>query len=482
MIVIVAVLLTQFGTIFGYMLLERRQPSATVAWLLAILFIPIGGVLIYWLLGSTKLRRAERRSERVEHRVQEVLRRHGVQEKLTRFRTGDAVEFQTQALLHLGQRLSRLSNSIGNRVTVHNGAAATYRAMIQAIEGARHHIHVEFYIIQPDRTGQQLRDRLVRRAREGLVVRVLYDAVGSAKLPNDFWKELKEAGGHAAAFAPLRVPSLAWLRRRDRIDFRNHRKIVVVDGEIGFTGGINVGREYLGLNPEFGHWRDTHLQVRGPAVLSLQRTFLEDWLRTTGELLDDARLFADFGETPPGDSVVQIVDSGPDRTFSAIRHVYFTAMTLARERLWVTSPYFVPDAVIEEALIAAALRGVDVRLLTPANSDHNLVSWASRSYYPRLLEAGVRIYEYARGFVHAKTLVVDDWLGSVGSANMDIRSFELNFELNAFVHGRDCSESLAGTFLADLRHARAITRESQRRLTYLKRLRHATARLLSPLL
>jgi cardiolipin synthase A/B len=474
-----AVLLTHVIVIFGFVLVERRQPSATMAWLLALMFLPGVGVVLYLLIGTTRIRAIARRTAASAARVDEVLRKHAVLQKLGDTDKHDDIDERTHTLLRLGRNLSTTPPSRGNRTELLVNAPATYRSMIHAIEAAKHHIHVEFYIIQPDSTGIALRDRLAKRAREGIEVRVLVDAIGSMSLPNDFWEPVIAAGGKAGIFRPV-VKTLHRLRRRDRIDFRNHRKIVVVDGEVGFTGGINIGREYLGLNADIGSWRDTHVRIEGPAVLSLQETFLEDWLIATGNLVDGERYFP--APQTSGGCIVQIVDSGPDRTWSPMSHLYTQAIALARERIWITSPYFIPSAVLEGALITASLRGVDVRLLLPAKADYFVVTLASRSYYPDLLDAGVRIYEYGRGFLHAKAMVVDDWVGSVGSANMDLRSFHLNFELNAVVFGRSFTDELARQFLADLEGARVIDPAIDTKLAYHSRLLHAGARLLSPLL
>jgi len=360
-------------------------------------------------------------------------------------------------------------------------AKAAYAAMARAIEDARHHVHVEFYIIQPDSTGVRLRRLLTEKARAGLDVRVICDGLGSGRLPADFWDPLIEAGGQATWFRPV-ARIIARLPLRDRIDFRNHRKLVIVDGRIGFTGGINVGREYLGLDPDVGYWRDTHVQIEGPAVLSLQKVFAEDWLQATDELLDDARYYP----APPAEAVgsysVHVIDSGPDRTYSPISFLFNHAFALARERIWITSPYFIPNAAIRQSLISAALRGVDVRLLVPLKPDHKLVMLAATSYFLPLLEVGARIYRYERGFVHAKSMGVDDWVGTVGSANMDMRSFHLNYEVNAFVYGEKFCEQLAQQYLVDLENARETSLEQERQTGLLVRLARAGARMLSPLL
>jgi len=319
----------------------------------------------------------------------------------------------------------------------------------------------------------------VARAAAGVEVRVLCDAIGSMSLPSDFWEPLLAAGGQAASFAPLSRLIPHW-RRRDRVDFRNHRKIVVVDGRVAFTGGINVGKEYLGLDPEIGKWRDTHLRIEGPAALSLQQTFMQDWLMTTGETLDDEHYLPACPGV--GECLVQVIDSGPDQRWASVELYYAQAIALSCERVWITNPYFVPSQIIESALTLAALRGVDVRILLPKKSDSRLVTLASHSYYAPLLQAGVRIFEYARGFVHAKTMVVDDWLATVGSANMDMRSFRLNFELNAFVFGARVCQDVAEQFALDLEAADEVTKDWERRAGLARRLVRGIARLLSPLL
>ena len=478
-VITVVVVLTQLVTIFGFVLVDRRQPVATLAWLMVVIFLPIVGVVLYLAFGMPRMIRRSRQLQRLSRRVEHMLRRRDFDRKVD---PGDGdpayADPRTPALVRLGRSLAGAPASPHNACDILVNAAATYRAMIEAIDAATDHIHVQFYIIQPDRTGEALRDHLVKRAKAGITVRVLVDGVGSIALPNDFWRALELAGGEAAVFSPVGLWSR--LRRRDRIDFRNHRKSLIVDGRIGFTGGINVGQEYLGLNPDLGHWRDTHMRIEGPAVLKMQRCFIEDWLNATEVLLDDERYVPEPHSA--GSAAVQIIDSGPDRHWSPIHQLYFSAISLAQGRVWITSPYFVPDAAIEEALVSCALRGVDVRLLVPSKSDSAFVGAATRSYYPRLLDAGARIFEYARGFVHAKTLVVDSWVATIGSANMDIRSFHLNYELNAFVYEQRFVEELAEVFLEDLRDAEEIPDDAVTKLSYPRRLGRAVARLMSPLL
>ena len=472
-------ILLHVAAIISLLAFERRNPGSTLAWLLALIFIPFVGVIFYALFGRVRARRVARKYETVVKLLHDVLTRHDVRRHL-RESSSQPVQARTEAMLRLGDRLTSTPASHGNDVQILVDAAATYRAFVHAIEAARDHVHVEFYIVQPDETGYALRDLLARRAREGITVRLLVDGLGSGRLPDDYFDPIREAGGEAAVFRPVSnlLSRLPW---RDRIDFRNHRKLVIVDGTVGFTGGINVGREYLGLDPDVGYWRDTHVRIEGPAVLSLQKAFAEDWLQAATELLEDGRYFPEPGD-PVGPHAVQVIDSGPDRSYSPISYIFAQAMALARERIWITNPYFVPNQAIEQALISAALRGVDVRLLVPLKSDSVVVKFAAASYFPSLMEAGVRVFYYSRGFVHAKTMVIDDWVGTIGSANMDMRSFHLNYELNAFVYGHDFCEDLAGIFVEDLKHAVEACLEKERAHWAGTRALQSFARMASPLL
>ncbi len=464
------------GAVLSLLLYERRQPSATLAWVLALIFLPFVGLFLFFLVGRPASRRIAGRYAEVVERVEKALEAHAFRAKATGREPTD-LDPREDSLLRLTQRLSSTPSSHCNHTEMLVDGRATYTSMAEAVAGARHHVHVEFYIIQPDETGQRMRELLVEKAEQGVQVRVLCDAVGSGNLPADFWAALHAAGGQSGWFRPV-AKILTRLPFRDRIDFRNHRKIVITDGRIGFTGGINVGKEYLGLDPALGEWRDTHVRIEGPAVLGLQKVFVEDWLAATDELLADESLFPD-PDDDCGTDHVQVVDSGPDRVWSPIEQAFAHAFALSRDRLWITSPYFVPSVPVESALTAAALRGVDVRLLVPLRPDKGFVMMAAESYFPNLLRAGVKIFQYERGFVHAKTLVVDDWLATIGSANMDIRSFHLNYELDAFLFGEEPASQLAEQFERDLASARPLTAVSSK---IHRRLLRAGARMLSPLL
>ncbi len=459
---------------------EKREPSATLSWLLALIFLPIVGLVLYLFIGRQRARKVADAYVEAVARVDEVLSRS----HLERFRPRSAssgAPREVTILATLGSRLSSTPPTGGNRSSMLVDAATAYPAIELAIRSAQHHVHVEFFIVRDDATGRRLRDLLVETARRGVEVRFICDAVGSRDLPGDFFEPLRAAGGEAAFFRPVgRI--LARFYLRDRVDFRNHRKIVVVDGRIGFTGGINVGREYLGLDPDRGHWRDTHVRIEGPAVLAMQKAFAEDWFGATDLLIAESAYFPVTQMEASGPDVVQIVDSGPDRSHSPISYLFVQAFALASSRIWLTSPYFIPDPPIEQALLSAALRGVDVRLLVPKRPDHWITYWAGASYFHTLLDAGVKIYRYEAGFIHAKVLLVDDWVASVGSANMDIRSFDLNYELNAIIYGKPFNESVASQFLIDLGNAEEWTVEDERNIDLGRRFLRAGARLASPIL
>lgn len=471
--------LLHIGVIVSILVGQKRQPTATLSWILTVALLPFFGIFLYLLIGRTKTRRIVRRTRQAARALAPVVERYGM--RAWHLLDGlSTEERRTCDIITLGERLTAARASRLNHVRPLDTAAATYRAILEAIDSARLHVHVLFYIIQPDRSGESLRDRLTSCASRGVPVRVIVDAVGSARLPDNFWDPLTAAGGRVVVFNPVSAFT-AGLRRRDRVDFRNHRKLVIVDGRLGFTGGINIGREYLGLDPEIGHWRDTHLEISGPAVLGLQEVFALDWLATAG--FDD-RISSWFPEPEIHEDgcLVQIVDSGPDTAWAPVEQIYLHAIAQARQRVWLATPYFVPSAPLEALLFNAAMRGIDVRILLPERADSLLVDFASRSYFSELLGGGVRIFLYERGFMHAKTLVVDEWMGTVGSANMDIRSFQLNFELNAFVFDRRFCRELAGQFQLDLSHAREHTSEDEARLPLGKRLLQQGSRLFSPLL
>jgi cardiolipin synthase A/B len=380
------------------------------------------------------------------------------------------------------QSVSELALSLGadpllpdNRVDLYHEGQLAYDAMLTDIAKAQHHVHMEMFIFRYDEIGQQFVEALTERAKAGVQVRFLYDAVGSWRLRRKLFEALCAAGGCAEPFLPVQP-----LRRRLQINLRNHRKILIIDGKVGFTGGLNIGGEYVGRNPFFGPWRDTFLRLEGPSVSSMQRIFLEDWDFSTSDTRRDPGLFPPAPDA--GDAEVQVIWSGPDQELKLIREVYFAAITRARSRIWIASPYFVPDAGLLDALCLAARSGVDVRLLCPFRPDKWVAFLAARFYWADLFGAGIKIYQYTAGFMHAKVLLVDDEWASVGTANFDHRSLRLNFELTCVIESKEVIHGLIEQFVKDFAVSIRVNPGQFAARPFVSRVAENAARLASPLL
>lgn len=457
-------------------LLGRREAGATLAWILAIVFLPYLGAALFFLIGRTRVQRRTRR----RIRYHDLLVRSLGQLPCSPARSDASARIQD--LPEPTREISRVATCLtgtpllpGNRVEVLIDTNKVYRQMEEAILSAEQNIHMMSYIFRADQAGTRFRNALIQKAKEGVEVRLLVDGVGSHSLGSRFVRPLLEAGARFARFMPVFRFSPHW-----RPNLRNHRKILVCDSRIGFTGGLNIGEEYRGRKKKFGPWRDTHVRLEGPAVLRLQETFAEDWFFATDEDLIDPKYFP--ATEPVGTELVHVVDSGPDHVQENIHTLFFTAISRAEKKIYITTPYFVPGPAMLEAIKASAWRGVDVRLLLPGKSDLKLVQVAGRSYYRELLEAGVRLYEHRPGILHAKTMVVDGVWSTVGSANMDIRSFRLNFEVNVLVSGEEVARQMEEIFLSDISSAREMTMETQHQKPKITRLAEAVGRILSPVL
>jgi len=454
----------------GRAVARRRGVEATLAWIFAILALPGLGGIAYLLLADPRLPRRSRRMRRAREaaRAAERIARRADLE--------DGPGGNDFRVLRLVAATTGLAPRAGNRVVLLTRDEAAVERMWQSFLTARHSIWAEYYIIANDDTGALFLDLLADRARAGIEVRLIYDAVGSWRIDKRRVGAILAAGGRAVESLPMSP-----VRRRWSVHLRNHRKLVVVDGRVAFTGGMNVGDEYSGLGRRRGReaFRDSHLELEGPAVGDLARLFAEDWELATGDPLETR------GRPPAaasGGCIVSVLPSGPDQARNATGLAFFAGIASARERVWLTSAYFVPETATAQALAASALRGVDVRVLVPRRLDVPILGAAARSYYPALLEAGVRIYEYLPRMLHAKTLVVDSSWGIVGSANVDVRSSLLNFELGALVADAGFARCLEEAFEADLAESEEIPLERVRSLSRAARLRDGAARLLAPLL
>lgn len=439
------------GYVFAFFLiprviLERRHPSATLAWMLAIALLPLVGIPLYFLIGVRRVRRHIRAKIAAVAPVASSLSQRLRPEELPT----DIGERCVRVLLAAGTP----PPTEGNRVTFLRGGNEAYEAVLSVIGSARDHLHAQFFILDVDPVGRRFVQALAARAREGIRVRLLLDAVGSWRALRRTVRPLREAGGQVAAFMPA-FP----LHRRWSSHLRNHRKLLIADGRKAFTGGMNIGKKYMGPKVAKEQWRDVAALIEGSAMPDLQALFLDDWAFSTGETLPEGVLFPSTARLAGGDPppcVLQVAASGPDRAARPIYEGVFAAFTAARRRLWIETPYFVPDDGIGAALRNAALRGVDVRLIVPGTSDLWIVSQAGRSYFDEMMEAGVRIHLYRPTNLHAKVLVVDDDVGMIGSPNVDMRSFFLNFELGVFLYDRPQIKALADGFLEDLENSEEV--------------------------
>lgn len=457
--------------------LENRNPSKTLAWLIVLTFLPIVGFFFYLMFGQNfrKRKRFHRKELADFGELQQVLDQQLGVDYSEQIVSGDVGR---RRLVNLVLRNSQSPFTVHNRMHVLTNGVETFRAIIQALNEATHHIHMQYYIWRDDAIGRDIQRVLMEKARAGVEVRVIYDGVGSRDLDKSYIDALKQAGVEIYPFLPVVFPVVT-----SKVNYRNHRKIVVVDGKIAFMGGLNIGDEYLGKDPRMGFWRDTHLQVWGDAVYVLQAIFIMDWAFVKGEShhrLQEAIYFPVHNERDK--QFVQIAASGPDSEWEAIMQAYFTAVVSATQSVHITSPYFIPDDSILTAIKTAALSGVDVKLILPARPDHKIVYWATMSYLEELLEAGVNVYLYEKGFIHAKILIVDGEVASLGTANMDIRSFYYNFEVNALIYDEGIVRRLEADFQRDLEDSRRVTLGDTHDRPLRQKLKESSARLFSPLL
>ncbi|MDH4248498.1 MAG: cardiolipin synthase [Deltaproteobacteria bacterium] len=458
-------------------LLSRKQPVAMLSWLLGVTFIPVAGPIFFLLFGrETRLPGLPRKKLRADRRL--------------RLRLGDARQsFSTppvtlpdlpdhlQGSVEVARRVGLHPLLMGNRVELLDGAREKYPRLLEDIAQAREHVHLEYFILREDAFGRQLAEALLARALAGVAVRVLLDGVGSRHLSRDYLARLAAGGVQVVWFHPLNP-----FQRRWSLNIRNHRKLAVMDGRVGYVGGINLGDEYLGLNAGTGDWHDLSLRVEGPVVVSLQRVFSEDWHFASEEVLEGEVYVLPRVMQAEG-AAGQVVNSFPsDELVTEMHQLYFALISGARDRVWLMTPYFVPDEAIQLALASRALAGVDVRVLVPERSPERILDFATRSFFPPLLESGVRVFYFPpEATLHAKALLVDDALSLVGSANLDHRSMRINFETGLFLPDFTFAATLSAFFDRKLSLSRELTAESLLKGPLGMRTLESLARLAAPL-
>lgn len=421
--------------------MEGQNPDRTILWMLALIFLPVFGVVLYLVIGpdfrSLRNRRLFRPSKNYCFDD-------------TPFPKDAEDQFLIGRMLHACSGAELLTR---NRVEILINGGETFPAIEKALVAAENYIHMEFFIVRSDELGARVGTLLKEAAARGVKVRLLYDAVGSWSLKRSFVKDLEEAGIDCRSFMPVALPIF-----RRKMNFRNHRKIVVIDGAVGFTGGLNIGTEYEGKGP-LGFWRDTFVRLEGEAVADLHKIFLGDWRVSSGEELREGRDFsgAEGGTASLPLIPMQVVSSGVDSVWHSIAKGYYGMISRARERAWITSPYLVPGPELMNAMTAASLSGVDVRVMIPSKKDHFLVFWGGRSYIEPLLRSGVRVFLYQDGFIHTKSLLSDCCCASVGTCNMDVRSLDINFENQLFIYDRNIASAFAEQFERDMERCAELT-------------------------
>jgi len=448
----VAFVLINLVFAFIILFIDQKEPSVTSMWLLVLLFMPVVGFVIYLFFGRTLSR--EKMFHLKAERDEQLKRRTDTQVQTLQggqVPTEDEGRKRFMDMAHMLLLLDRSVITNNNEIKVYASGNEKFDDLVEEIERAEEHIHIEYYIFRDDELGHRVVSALAKKAKEGVEVRVLYDGAGCKGLPKDYFKEIEDAGGRTSGFFQTGGQTIT------RLNFRNHRKIAVLDGTTAFVGGYNIGDEYLGKGP-LGDWRDAAVRIRGEAAKGAQLRFFLDWNHETKELEEFDMKY--FPETEPSDGIpVQIVSSGPDSHWGHIKYAYIKMINLAKDFVYIQTPYFIPDKAILDALQMAALSGVDVRIMIPCKPDHPFIYWAGLWHIGQLLDSGVRAFTFDDGFIHAKTIVVDGLAGSIGSANWDNRSFHLNFETNAFMYDREVGMKMKELFEKDLERCSEITPE-----------------------
>jgi len=447
---------------------ERKDPTATWAWLLILTLIPVLGFILYLFLGLTPKKRKVFQRKQEEDELKKYDRKLIAAELKERVKNFDHME---QSIIRLAFE-NDLPAGLGyNQLKIYSSGRDKFADLFEDIKNAEDFIHANYYIINDDQLGDRFMQLLTKKAAEGVEVRLLYDRMGCRNLSRYTIFKLEDAGGEVVSFAPFLLD----------MNYRNHRKNVVIDGQIGYLGGINIGDEYLGRSSRFGDWRDTHLRLKGESVDSLQYRFLLDWNFAAGnDLLREQKYFPE--KEFKGDSAVQIVSSGPDSKEAEIKSLFLKMIYEAEKTIYIQTPYFIPDQSVLEALKLAAHSGVDVKIMIPDRGDHPFVYAANNSFVGELLDAGARCYRYTKGFLHSKTICIDSRVLSIGTTNMDVRSFKLNFEINAFIYDRERAEYHDQIFAEDLEDSKEITKGVYEKRGWTMKLRESLARLLSPIL
>ena len=454
-----------------HVVLDNRQPAKTMAWALVIWFVPVVGIVFYLFFGVNT-----RKERLISQRSLDMLSKRSMLEFVEQRDLRLPEEYKPIIDLFVSENFSLPFKD--SEVKIYTDGYSFFHALLKEIASAKDHIHLDMYIFEDDALGNMVRDALVAKAREGVEVRLIYDDVGCWNVSNRFFERMREEGIEVAPFLPVRFPSFT-----SKVNYRNHRKMIVIDGRAGFIGGMNIALRYV-KGTKSQPWRDTMLQITGSGVYSLQRAFLVDWYFVDRNLISNRKYYPHPSEeSSHNESLLQIVTSGPDTPYPEIMQGYVRMILAAKKYIYIETPYFLPTDPVLFALKTAAAGGVDVRILVPLRSDTKFVEWAGRSYLREMVKAGVSVSYYKTGFLHSKMIVCDDAICSCGSTNVDFRSFENNFELNAFIYDTKVAIAMRDIFLEDTSQSLLFTDMPQRvKPNILKRLVESLVRLMSPLM
>ncbi|OIP83751.1 MAG: cardiolipin synthase [Porphyromonadaceae bacterium CG2_30_38_12] len=463
--IIVLYVYTLVSTI-SVLLLENRNPAKSLAWVLVLLFLPLIGLGLYLVFGQNL-----RKQKIIEQKSFHAQFPPSILIESSNLREGISSNFQN--LVELLYKNSEAKLYMNNKIDILHDGKSTFNAMFEAIRNAKNHIHIEFFIFGNDKISNRLRVLLIRKAKQGVRVRMIYDYWGSFFLSRLYLRTLREAGVYIRPFLPFRLRF-----GRSKINYRNHRKLLIVDGNVGFTGGLNVADRYIFGN-SLGMWRDTFVRFEGAVVHGLQQLFLNDWYFVERKIITDRKYFPE--PEKHNDNFVQIVSSGPDTDWENIMQGVAAAIMAAKQYVFIHTPYFIPNDLINSCVQLASMSGVDIRLMIPTRSDSRLSDLCTSSYLGQVLEAGIRVYRYKKGFLHSKAIVIDDYISVVGSANLDERSFNQNFEANAFIYDTQTALELKKLFNRDIINSEEITLETWNNRKRFLKLKESFARLFSPL-
>lgn len=456
---------------------ERRNPTSTLLWIMVLTFLPGIGFILYLFIGQDlskkKIFETKIDEDGCFREIAKIQKRE-ILENNFKFRDSNFSRYEDLVQMHLMSSEAYFTQD--NQVELYFDGRDKFDALLESIKNAEKYIHIQYYIFKTDGIGMEIIKALSEKAKEGVDVRLLVDGMGGRWISKKKKSILTDAGGKFAIFFPAFVPFLSI-----RINYRNHRKICIIDGREAFIGGFNIGDEYLGLSKKFGYWRDAHISIKGSAISSLQWRFFLDWRFATGEEIQNCQSFV-HEESEESKVGIQIVSSGPDSQWPNIKDGYTKMISYSRKKLYIQTPYFIPDEGLLEVIRIAGLSGVDVKVMIPNKPDHPFVYWASLSYIGELLQAGVKFYTYEKGFLHSKVIISDNFVSSVGTANLDIRSFKLNFEVNAFMYDEKVNAKLTQQFIDDLNDCKEITLEEYNERSNIVKIKESVSRLLSPVL